>query len=67
ELVHKDRFFCMINGKSVNTKDAQHVMQGKRYLQENLSKLANLNLTNGGNTANNRIDYGIDKVTVMMH
>lgn len=61
ELIHKNRYFDLIKGKSVNTQDAQHVMQGKRYLQEQLSKIAELELTNGGITANRRIDLGIEK------
>lgn len=36
-------------------------MQGKNYLRQELSKLANIELTNGGETANRRIDFGITK------
>lgn len=40
---------------------ASHVMIGKNYLQQELSKIASLKLTTGGDTANKRIDWGIDK------
>ena len=36
-------------------------MQGKTYLREELAKIANLEVTTGGDTANRRIDYEISK------
>ena len=40
---------------------ATHVMQGKTYLREELSKIGVLQLTNGGDTANKRIEWNIEK------
>lgn len=40
---------------------ASHVMIGKKWLREQLLKLGVLYLTTGGDTANKRIDWGIDK------
>lgn len=51
----------MINGKNIRFDYAQHVMQGKNWLRNELSKLKKLVLTTGGDTANKRIDLDIDK------
>lgn len=51
----------MINGKNIRFDYAQHVMQGKFYLRQELSRFGNLILTTGGDTANNRIDWDIKK------
>ncbi|APM39137.1 RNA-guided endonuclease IscB [Clostridium kluyveri] len=51
----------MIKGKNIRFDYAQHVMQGKTYLRKELSKLAKLILTTGGDTANKRIDWNIEK------
>lgn len=40
---------------------ASHVMIGKQWLREQLSKLGKLHLTTGGDTANKRIDWRIEK------
>ena len=40
---------------------AQHVMNGKTWLQKELAKRAFLTLTTGGDTANKRIDWNIPK------
>ena len=40
---------------------ASHVMQGKTWLREQMSELGVLTLTTGGDTANKRIDWGIEK------
>ena len=40
---------------------ASHVMIGKNWLREQLSELGVLHLTNGGDTANKRIDWEIEK------
>jgi len=50
-----------IKGKSIRFDYAQHVMQGKNYLRQELSKIAKLELTTGGETANKRIDWNIEK------
>lgn len=52
-----------IVGKKSNNflNHASHVMIGKYYLQQELTKIASLRLTTGGDTANKRIDWDIDK------
>lgn len=62
----KEEFFInhyqnMINGKNIRFDYVQHVMQGKNYLRNELSKLSKLVLTTGGDTANKRIDWDIEK------
>ena len=44
-----------------NLNYASHVMIGKKWLREQLSKLGVLYLTNGGDTSNKRIDWNIEK------
>lgn len=61
EKEFEERYFKMIKGKNVRLDYAQHVMQGKTYLRNELSSLGILNLTNGGDTANKRIDWNIEK------
>ena len=61
ELQHSQRFFELINGKELNFTFAMHVMQGKNHLKRELGKIAPVTLTTGGDTANKRIDWGIDK------
>jgi hypothetical protein len=61
ELNHSERFFGKIKGRNIPYNDAMHVMQGKSYLQNEFKKIAPLSLTTGGDTANKRIDWGIDK------
>ena len=57
-----DRYFSMINGSDDKYLNyASHVMIGKTWLREQLSSLAPLHLTTGGDTANKRIDWGIEK------
>jgi len=51
----------IINGKNIRFDFVQHVMQGKIYLRSELSKLGKLILTTGGDTANKRIDWDIEK------
>ena len=51
----------MINGKNIRLDYAEHVMQGKTWFRTELSKLGNLFLTTGGDTANKRIDWNIEK------
>jgi len=55
------RYQAKINGKNIRFDYAQHVMQGKNYLRQELSKIAQLNLTIGSETANRRIDWDIGK------
>ncbi|MEH6995355.1 RNA-guided endonuclease IscB [Neobacillus drentensis] len=61
ELNHSVRFFKKIEGRNIPYNYSMHVMQGKSYLQNELKKIAPLSLTTGGDTANKRIDWGIDK------
>lgn len=61
EKQFEERYFKMIKGKNVRLDYAQHVMQGKNYLRSELSSLGILNLTNGGDTANKRIDWNVNK------
>ena len=51
----------MIESKSIRFDYAQHVMQGKNYLRSEISKLGTLVLTTGGDTANKRMDWNIEK------
>ena len=60
-MTHVDRFLRKIGGKKIHFQDAMHVMQGKTYLQQELQKLAPVTLTSGGDTANRRIDWCIEK------
>lgn len=61
EEIYIQRYQKMINGKNIRFDYAQHVMQGKTYLREQLQSMAQLELTTGSATANKRIDWGIDK------
>ena len=56
-----DKFYKMIKGRAVRLDYAQHVMQGKTWLQQQLSAIAPLELTDGGATANRRSDWGLEK------
>ena len=62
EELYMDKYFALLNSsdnKSLNY--AQHVMIGKKWLREQLLKLGMLHLTSGGDTANKRIDWFIEK------
>lgn len=62
EEEYMDRYFSLLNSSdNKNLNYAQHVMIGKKWLREQLSHLGILNLTNGGDTANKRIDWNIEK------
>ena len=61
EKYFEDRYFEKIKSKPKRFDYAQHVMQGKNYLREEISKLGILHLTNGGETANKRIEWNIEK------
>lgn len=62
EELYMDRYFALLNSSDNRNLDyAQHVMIGKQWLREQLSNLGMLYLTNGGDTANKRIDWDITK------
>ena len=55
-------YFAMLNSfDNKNLNYALHVMIGKIWLREQLSNLGLLHLTNGGDTANKRIDWNVNK------
>ena len=54
-------FQDMIDGRTLRLDYAQHAMQGKKWLRAELSEIAELSLTDGGTTANHRIDWGFEK------
>ena len=56
-----EKYQKMINGKNIRFDFAQHVMQGKTYLRQELNDIAPLSLTIGSETANRRIDWNIEK------
>ena len=56
-----NHYQSMINGKNIRFDYVQHVMQGKMYLRNALSNLGKLILTTGGDTANKRTDWDIEK------
>jgi hypothetical protein len=62
EELYMNRYFALLNSSdNKNLNYAQHVMIGKKWLRKQLSNLGMLHLTNGGDTANKRIDWGIAK------
>ena len=62
EEMYMDKYFSLLQSSdSKNLNYAQHVMIGKTWLRDQLSSLGELHLTTGGNTANKRIDWGIEK------
>ena len=62
EELYMKRYFVLLNSyDNKNLNYAQHVMIGKKWLREQLSNLGMLHLTNGGDTANKRIDWDITK------
>lgn len=56
-----NKFQQLIKGKNIRFDYAQHVMQGKTYLRNNLRDIAEVILTTGGDTANKRINLNIEK------
>ena len=55
-------YFTMLGSSDdKNLNYASHVMIGKYWLRNQLSKLSELHLTTGGDTANKRIDWNIEK------
>lgn len=62
EESYMNRYFTLLNSSdNKNLNYAQHVMIGKKWLRGQLSNLGVLHLTNGGDTANKRIDWNIAK------
>lgn len=62
EEQYMEHYFTILNSSdNKNLNYAQHVMIGKMWLREQLSMLGKLYLTTGGDTANKRIDWGIEK------
>lgn len=62
EEQYMQHYFDLLNSSdNKNLNYASHVMIGKYWLREKLSELGILHLTSGGDTANKRIDWGIDK------
>lgn len=62
EEQYTQHYFDMLNSSdNKNLNYASHVMIGKKWLREQLSSLGEMYLTTGGDTANKRIDWGIEK------
>ena len=63
EDLFMDTFYQMINSKGNNQglNFASHVMIGKQWLRNKLFELGDLYLITGGDTANKRIDWNIEK------
>ena len=62
EELFTDKYFSLLNSNdNKNLNYASHVMIGKTWLREQLSSVYELNLTTGGDTANKRIDWNIEK------
>ena len=62
EEKHMKHYFDLIQGSDNRSLNyASHVMIGKKWLRMEISRLGNLCLTTGGDTANKRIDWGIEK------
>lgn len=61
EFRYIDKFKKLIGGNNIYFHYAQHVMQGKTYLRNNLRDIAEVILTTGGDTANKRINLNIEK------
>ncbi len=59
---YMQRYFDMIGSSNdKNLSYASHVMIGKKWLRERLSEIGVLHLTTGGDTANKRIDWNLEK------
>ena len=62
EEQYMQHYFNMLNSSDdKNLNYASYVMIGKKWLREQLSSLGEMYLTTGGDTANKRIDWGIEK------
>ena len=62
EEQYMQHYFDLLNSSDTkNLNYASHVMIGKHWLRGQLSELGILHLTSGGDTANKRIDWDIEK------
>lgn len=62
ETAYTEKLYGIISGRNISgLLYAQHVMQGKAWLRSQLSEFASLELTDGGTTANRRIDWNLEK------
>ena len=62
EEQYMQHYFDMLDSSdNKNLNYASHVMIGKYWLRGQLSELGILHLTSGGDTANKRIDWNVDK------
>ena len=62
EEQYMQHYFDLLNSSdNKHLNYASHVMIGKHWLRDQLSELGILHLTSGGDTANKRIDWNIDK------
>lgn len=61
EYKYKEQFLNKIEGREFSLKPAMYVMQGKNWLRDKLTSIARLEVTTGGDTANTRNDYDIEK------
>jgi len=61
EELFTEKYQNKIKGKNIRFDYAQHAMQGKNYLRQELCKITLVELTIGSETANKRIDWGIEK------
>lgn len=61
EQEFEERYFTKIKSKPKRFDYATHVMQGKNYLRKNIKQLGVLHITTGGDTANKRIEWDIEK------
>ena len=62
EEKYMEHFYNIIKGSdNKNLNYAQHVMIGKNWLRSEISKMGSLFLTTGGDTANKRLDWNIEK------
>ena len=62
EEKYMEHFYKIIKGSdNKNLNYAQHVMIGKNWLRSEISKMGSLFLTTGGDTANKRLDWNIEK------
>ena len=57
----EEKYFNMIKSSPKKFDYAMHVMQGKTYLRKKISELGILHLTTGGDTANKRVEWDIEK------
>lgn len=61
ELYMQHYFDILQSSDNKHLNYASHVMIGKKWLRKQLLEIGDLYLTNGGETANKRIDWNIDK------